>query len=198
MIRNLSDNFDNPPHLRAKRDVEKLIPTGSIPAQDYSINSNEQVKTKGNERVTRIVETFTISEESPSVNFNNSKASNKDFKDNGIEFDSYIPRKLDNKTLRVILRSINDDIARIWRSKKPEYAFDIDIKMEFQRNLEDECYEIVYTVFVPNLNKEDIPIVWNDLRKSYNNTIERKKRNLKKYREYLKKLSDMTYIQLDW
>ena len=59
-------------------------------------------------------------------------------------------------------------------------------------------YEAIYTVFVPNLRKSDIPKIWSELRNSFNMVIESKKRQQKKFRETFNKLSEITFIQLDW
>lgn len=195
---NLSNEFDNLSYIGADTNIEKSKPIESVSARDYSINSNDQVITIRNKRVSPIVETLTISKVSPSINLNYSEGSIVESKERSIEFDSYIPKKIDNKSIRIVLGLINDEVAKVWRSKTSEYAFDIDIKLEFQKNLENDRYEAIYTVFVPNLREGDIPTVWNNLRKLYDSVIESNKRNQKKYREYFNMLSKMTYIQLDW
>lgn len=195
---NLSKEFDNLSYIGADTNVERSIPIETGSARDYSINSNDQFITKRNKRVYPIVETLTISKLSPSINFNHSKGSVLESKERSIEFDWHIPGKLDSKSIKIVLGVINDEIAKVWRSKTSEYAFDIDIKLEIQKNLENNQYEAIYTVFVPNLREADIRVVWSNLRKLYDSVIESNKQNLKKYREYFNKLSKITYIQLDW
>ena len=165
----------------------------------YDIMQDNQVMAIRGKRVIPILETLIANNTyAPIISFNNLGSPKVEPKERGVEFDWYIPGKLNNKSMKTVLKSINDEIPKVWRLKTSEYAFDIDIKLEFQKNLEDNKFEAIYTVFVPNLRKSDIPKIWSELRNSFNMVIESKKRQQKKFRETFNKLSEITFIQLDW
>ena len=119
-------------------------------------------------------------------------------KERDIEFDGYLPKGWNNNASKYVLKHINDDLIKVWRSNTGIDAFDIDIKLEFHKDPEEGEYKVIYTVYVPNLTKKDIPIVWNNLRKLFNNTIKKNKSTHRKYRSLIEKLSEISYIQLDW
>lgn len=198
MTSDLTDYFIDRSFLDAYTQIDKLDIPNSGMTTKYSINFNNKVVTLRNNEASSIEETNTLSNSSPSVNFNNSKDSVVKSRERSVEFDWFIPRKLDNKSMRTVIGIINDEISKVWRTETASYAFDIDIKLEIQKNIESKGYEVIYTVFIPNLYEKDIPKVWNNLRKTYNRIIESNKRKKNRYRDCFNTLAKITYIQLDW
>ncbi len=199
MSLNLPEESYGLPHIAVDSKVEVPKQSVNISVGYDDIVRYDQVMALRSKRVSPILETLTANNTfAPIISFNNSKNPKVEPKERGVEFDWHIPGKLNNKAMKTVLKSINDEIPKVWRLKTSEYAFDIDIKLEFQKNLEEKKFDAIYTVFVPNLRKNDIPKVWSELRNSFNRVIESKKQQQKKFREYFNKLSDITFIQLDW
>ncbi len=118
-------------------------------------------------------------------------------KERDIEYDGYLPGKLSNSATKFILNRINEDLVKEWRLNIGVDVFDIDVKLKFRKDIEEGGNEAIYTVYVPNLTKENIPLVWNNLRKFYNKVIENNKNKYRKYRNEIEKLHKISYIQLD-
>lgn len=119
-------------------------------------------------------------------------------KENKVHFDEYYPTGFKNKATKDVIMDINNELAHLWKQNLGVDAFDIDIKLEFQKDPEERYYNATYTVFIPNLNSQDIPIVWDKLRTIFNEVMESSKRKFRRYRKIIEKLSEISFIQLDW
>ena len=70
--------------------------------------------------------------------------------------------------------------------------------MSFESDPETSDLEMIYTIYVMALNKSEVEIVWNKLRKLLNQVIDNIKHNQPRYRRKIENLEKLAVIHIEW
>jgi|ACXJ01.1.fsa_nt_gi hypothetical protein len=108
------------------------------------------------------------------------------------------PKPFKKESLVKLIYSMNQQLVSYWKKSLSPDHFDIDVQLQFKKDPEDLKLEVIYTVYIPDLKKEEIKKVWYDLRKSFDKLIDKTRTENRKLRKEIENYAKVVYIQLDW
>ncbi len=109
-----------------------------------------------------------------------------------------IPKEIKRNNYEKIINDINQNFVLNWQKIKELEDKDIDIYLSFESDPESSDLEMIYTIYVMDLNKNDVGIVWNKLRKLFNGIIDNMKHSQPRYRKKVEKLERLAVIHIEW
>ena len=109
-----------------------------------------------------------------------------------------IPKEIKRHNYEKIINEINQNFVLDWQKIKELENKDIDINLSFESDPESSNLEMIYTIYVMDLNKNDVEIVWNKLRKLFNGVINNMKHTQPRYRKKVEKLERLAVIHIEW
>lgn len=112
--------------------------------------------------------------------------------------DGEIPKEIKRKNYDKLINEINQNFASDWQKIKELEYKDIDIRLSFERDPESSNIEAIYTIYVMDLNMNDIEIIWSRLRKLLDQNIDRMKHNQPRYRRKIEKFEQIAVIHIEW
>lgn len=131
-----------------------------------------------------------------SVNVSKSKSDLQETKEVFIR--GNIPKEIKRHNYEKIIDKINQEFLLKWKDIKDLKGRDIDINLSFETDPENSDVEMVYTIYVMDLDKNEIETVWNELRKLFNQITSTLKHNLPRYRKKVENLEQMAIIHIEW
>jgi hypothetical protein len=108
------------------------------------------------------------------------------------------PREIKRKNYGKVINEINKQFVEKWQKIKELEDKDIDVNLSFESDPETSDLEMTYTIYVMDLNKSDVEIVWNKLRKLLNEVFDNIKHNLRRYRSKVENLEKLAVIHIEW
>lgn len=108
------------------------------------------------------------------------------------------PKEIKRNNYEKAINEINEKFVLNWPKIKELKNKDIDVNLSFDSDPETSDLEMIYTIYVMDLNKTEVEIVWNKLRKLFNEIIDNIKHNQPKYRKKLEDLENLAVIHIEW
>jgi hypothetical protein len=108
------------------------------------------------------------------------------------------PKEIKRNNYEKIINDINQNFVLDWQKINELEDKDIDISLSFESDPESSDLEMIYTIYVMDLNKNDVEIVWNKLRKLFNGIIDNMKHSQPRYRRKVEKLERLAVIHIEW
>ena len=108
------------------------------------------------------------------------------------------PKEIKRNNYEKMINDINQNFVLDWQKIKELENKDIDISLSFESDPESSDLEMIYTIYVMDLNKNDVEIVWNKLRKLFNGIIDNMKHSQPRYRRKVEKLEQLAVIHIEW
>lgn len=109
-----------------------------------------------------------------------------------------IPKEIKRQNYEKIIDRINQAFLLKWQDITELKDKDIDINLTFETDPESSDAEVVYTIYVSDLDTNEIETVWNELRKLFNQITNTLKHNLPRYRKKVENLEQMAVIHIEW
>ena len=109
-----------------------------------------------------------------------------------------IPKEIKRQNYEKIIDRINQAFLLKWQDITELKDKDIDINLTFETDPESSDAEVVYTIYVSDLDTNEIETVWNELRKLFNQITNTLKHNLPRYRNKVENLEQMAVIHIEW
>lgn len=114
-----------------------------------------------------------------------------------ITIEDRFPDELNTEEYRVIVKSIANSFAYYLHNRTDVFK-NANVSMNFEQPLYSREPEIIFTVYVENLKKENIRETWKELRNILDGLFYTMDKMNPEDREKLKKIYDMCFIHLEW
>lgn len=108
------------------------------------------------------------------------------------------PKAIKRNIYEKVINEINKQFVINWQKIKELEDKDIDVNLSFESDPETSDLEMIYTIYVMALNKSEVEIVWNKLRKLLNQVIDNIKHNQPRYRRKIENLEKLAVIHIEW
>ena len=108
------------------------------------------------------------------------------------------PKPIKRNIYEKVINEINKQFVINWQKIKELEDKDIDVNLSFESDPETSDLEMIYTIYVMDLNKSEVEIVWNKLRKLLNQVIDNIKHNQPRYRRKIENLEKLAVIHIEW
>jgi hypothetical protein len=129
---------------------------------------------------------------------NEPKAINDRKKTKTVFIKGEFPKEIRRNNYEKVINDINQNFVSEWQNIKELIDKDIDVTLSFEGDPESSDFEMTYTIYVMDLHKNDVEIVWNKLRKLFNEVINNIKHNQPRYRRKLENLEKLAVIHIEW
>jgi hypothetical protein len=109
-----------------------------------------------------------------------------------------LPKEIKRRNYEKIIEKINQNFVSDWQNIKELEGKDIDVNLSFESDPESSALEMIYTIYVMDLDKNDVEIVWNKLRKLFNRIINNLKHSQPRYRKKIEEMERLAVIHIEW
>ena len=109
-----------------------------------------------------------------------------------------LPKEIKRRNYEKIIEKINQNFVSDWQDIKELEGKDIDVNLSFESDPESSALEMIYTIYVMDLDKNDVEIVWNKLRKLFNRIINNLKHSQPRYRKKIEEMERLAVIHIEW
>jgi len=109
-----------------------------------------------------------------------------------------LPKEIKRRNYEKIIEKINQNFVSDWQNIKELEGKDIDVNLSFESDPESSAPEMIYTIYVMDLDKNDVEIVWNKLRKLFNRIINNLKHSQPRYRKKIEEMERLAVIHIEW
>lgn len=89
-------------------------------------------------------------------------------------------------------------MLRNWVSIDELKSKDVDIHIYFENYPDETTSEIIYRIFIMDLTKNELELIWLKLRVLFDRITDRMKRAYPKYRKTIERFSELVSINVEW